>query len=87
MAGAFTTEKLPTYQRESDHYIIKAKAACDLDTRIVSESDYYKNENYEDDVDNGEGRSSSDWVHEIRLWPGRDDFFRWMHSERSYYQK
>ncbi len=82
VVGPITVEKLRTYQREANYYIIMTEAACDLDTRIVSESHDKENEDYEDDIDNGKCRSSSDCIHEVWLWPGRDDFFGWMHSEQ-----
>ncbi len=71
---------VPTYQREANYYIIVTKAVSNLDTCIVSESHDIKNQDYEDDIDDGQCRSSSSWIYEIRLWPGCDDFLRWMHS-------
>lgn len=79
VTGSFIAE-VPTYQGEANYYIIVTKTACDLDTCIVSESHDNKNEVYEDDIDDGQCRSSSSWIYEIRLWPGCDDSLRRMHS-------
>jgi len=58
------------------------KAARDLDTCIVSETHDNENEDDENNVDDRKGMTSSNWIYKIRLWPGGDDFFRWMHNER-----
>ena len=69
-----------THQGKPNHPVIEAKAFRYAEAGVEPKACHKDNKCNEYDIDNGQGRASSDRIHEVRSGPAGNDLCRWMHD-------
>lgn len=69
-----------TYQRNGNHPIVKTPAPCNPQAGVKTGTGNKENQNYEQDIDDGEGPASGDWIDIIWSRPTGYDLSGGMHN-------